>query len=128
MYRFNDECISLSRMNLIDRLYKGVFFTFSLVGILKATEKDSVMDCDETWCKVKDARYLLGRIGVLYELEEQYIESLLSIEQIIGYRQSLRTKEIIGRIRSSKFNVLTAENPPLRDELMDKAVNYLHYF
>ena len=36
-------------------------------------------------------------------------------------------KEIIGRIRS-KLDVPLSETYPLRSELMDKVVNYLHAF
>lgn len=122
----------------------------------QALEKDSIVNCDETWCKVKvqdsyykkyiwclvnkerriaicmahahakfvdafeqsadrDAEYLLGCIGELYGLEEQYLKGGLSAEQITACRQSLKTKEIIGRIRS-KLNVLISDSHPPRGE------------
>lgn len=170
MYRLNDERMSLSRMTLINWLYKGAAFTSKLVDALKnqALEKDSIVNCDETWCKVKvqdsyckkyiwclvnkerriaicmthvrakfvdafeqsadrDAEYLLGCIGELYGLEEQYLKGQLSAEQITACRQSLKTKEIVGRIRS-KLHVLTSDSHPPRGELMEKAVNYLQHF
>ena len=55
MYRINDHSMSLSRMTLVNWLDKGAAFTAKLVEALKAmaTEKDSIVNCDETWCKVK---------------------------------------------------------------------------
>lgn len=49
------------------------------------------------------------------------------MKEITCCRQSLRTKEIIGRIRS-KLDVLLSVTHPPRGELMDKAVNYLQTF
>ena len=71
-----------------------------------------------------DAKYVIECFGELYQLEETYKLSNLSAEEITNCRQSLRTKEIIGRIRS-KLNVLIS---PTHPQLMDKAVNYLHTF
>ena len=55
MYRLSDHGMSLSRMTLINWLEKGARFTKGLVETLKnmAMEKDSIVNCDETWCKVK---------------------------------------------------------------------------
>lgn len=75
----------------------------------------------------KDAKYIIDCIGELYGLEEQYKKGKLSPEQITQCRQSMKTMEIIGRIRS-KLDALTADNHPPRGELMEKAVNYLKNF
>lgn len=48
-------------------------------------------------------------------------------EQVLLCRQSLKTKEIIGRIRS-KLNAMLAEGHPPRGELMDKALRYMDTF
>lgn len=217
MYRLKDHKMSLSRMTLINWLAKGAVFTGALIESLKdrAMVRDSIINCDETWCKVRvdghflkkyiwclvnreqkiviycyedgsrgrkvlkgilkdreikalqsdgynvymyidkelvdmehlcclaharakfvyayeqggdlDAKYLIDCFGELYGLEETYKLSGLSAEEITRCRQSLKTKEIIGRIRS-KLDVLTSPVHPPRGELMDKAVNYLKTF
>ena len=217
MYRLSDHGMSLSRMTLINWLEKGARFTKGLVETLKnmAMEKDSIVNCDETWCKVKvrdtyrkrylwclvnreeriviycyedgsrsrealkciigdrqikalqsdgynvymylddrlyntehlcclaharakfvyayeqggdlNAKRMLEYIGWLYGEEECYRLSGLSSEEITQRRNSLRTKEIIGRMRSF-LNVLTSEEHPPRGDLMEKAVNYLKKF
>ena len=217
MYRLSDHGMSLSRMTLINWLEKGARFTKGLVETLKnmAMEKDSIVNCDETWCKVKvrdtyrkrylwclvnreeriviycyedgsrsrealkciigdrqikalqsdgynvymylddrlyntehlcclaharakfvyayeqggdlNAKRMLEYIGWLYGEEECYRLSGLSSEEITQRRNSLRTKEIIGRMRSF-LNVLTSEEHPPRGDLMEKAVNYLKNF
>ena len=55
MYRFLGEDMSLSCMTLTNWLEKGSAHIFELVNSLKKTclEKDSVINCDETWCRVK---------------------------------------------------------------------------
>ena len=217
MYRLSDHKMYLSRMTLINWLAKGAAFTSSLIECLKdrAMVKDSIINCDETWCKVKmnghfmkkyvwclvnkeqkiviycyedgsrgrkvlkgilkdrqvkalqsdgynvymyidkelvdtehicclaharakfvyayeqggdpDAKYLIDCFGELYRLEDTYKLSGLSAQEITRCRHSLRTKEIIGRIRS-KLDVLLSPTHPPRGELMDKAVNYLQVF
>ena len=74
-----------------------------------------------------DAKYLIDCFGELYQLEDIYKLSGLSAQEITRCRHSLRTKEIIGRIRS-KLDVLLSPTHPPRGELMDKAVNYLQVF
>jgi putative transposase len=212
--RLNDLSMRVSRMTLTNWLYKGSRLLAGTVKYLKdmALEKDSVINCDETWCRVKvfdryrkryiwclvnreakiaiycyedgsrgrdalkaiiegkeinalqsdgynvymylnadmvnithicclaharakfqyaleqgndpDAKYILDCIAELYALEQLYTENLFSTEEITAARQSLQTKEIIGRIRS-KLDVLLSENHPPRGELMGKAVRYL---
>lgn len=75
----------------------------------------------------KDAGYILGCMGELYGLEREYEQGKLSPEQIRGCRQGLKTKEIIGRLRSKLDAMLSGEHPP-RGELMEKALRYLHTF
>ena len=74
-----------------------------------------------------DTKYLIDCFGELYRLEDTYKLSGLSAQEITRCRHSLRTKEIIGRIRS-KLDVLLSPTHPPRGELMDKAVNYLQVF
>lgn len=51
----------------------------------------------------------------------------LSPEQISECRQGLKTKDIIGRLRSKLDAMLWGEHPP-RGELIEKALRYLHIF
>lgn len=53
--RILDENMRLSRMTLTNWLEKGSFHINKTIGILKecCLEKDLVINCDETWCKVK---------------------------------------------------------------------------
>lgn len=204
-------------MTLTNWLYKGSRLLSGIVGQLKemALEKDSVVNCDETWCRVKvsdkyrkryvwclvnresriaiycyedgsrgrdalktiiegkelkalqtdgynvymyldnvmvdithicclaharakfkyaleqgndpDAKYILDCIAELYALEQIYIENEFTHEEVTAARQSLQTKEIIGRLRS-KMDVLLADGHPPRGDLMEKAVRYLDTF
>lgn len=55
MYRLSGESMHLSRMSLTNWLEKGSAHFFGLIGYLKNTclEKDSIVNCDETWCRVR---------------------------------------------------------------------------
>ena len=72
----------------------------------------------------RDADYVLGCIGELYALEDIYRKTGLDAEAVRRARNSTRTLEIIGRLRS-KMDVLLSGNHPVRGELMEKAVRYL---
>lgn len=75
----------------------------------------------------KDAAFILELIGELYTLEREYEEGRLSPEQIRLCRNSLKTKEIIIKLRS-KLDVLLIDDHPPRGDLMDKAINYMNTF
>lgn len=70
---------------------------------------------------------MLEYIGWLYGQEDSYRQSGLTAEEITRQRNSLRTKEVIGRMLSF-LNVQTSEGHPPRGNLMEKAVNYLKNF
>lgn len=74
-----------------------------------------------------NAKRMLEYIGWLYGREDSYRQSGLTAEEITRQRNSLRTKDVIGRMRSF-LNVLTSEGHPPRGDLMEKAVNYLKNF
>lgn len=74
-----------------------------------------------------DAKYLIDCFGELYRLEDTYKLSGFSALEITRCRQSLQSREIIGRIRS-KLDVLLSPTYSPRGKLMDKAVNYLQVF
>ena len=74
-----------------------------------------------------NAKQMLEYIGWLYGQEDCYRQSGLTAEEITRQRNSLRTKDVIGRMRSF-LNVLTSEGHPPWGDLMEKAVNYLKNF
>lgn len=53
--RILDEDMRLSRMTLTNWLEKGSFHINRMIGVLKecCLEKDSIINCDETWCRVQ---------------------------------------------------------------------------
>lgn len=55
MYRLSGESMHLSRMSLTNWLEKGSTHFCGLIACLKNSclEKDSIVNCDETWCRVK---------------------------------------------------------------------------
>lgn len=63
--------------------------------------------------------------GELYRLVAE--KGKFSAEQIKAYRQNLKTKEIIIKIRSKLDTMLLDVYSP-RGDLIDKALNYLHSF
>lgn len=60
----------------------------------------------------KDAEYILRCIGELYTLEREYGTGLLTPEPIKDCRQSLKTKEILIRLRSKLDLLLSDVHPP----------------
>lgn len=62
-----------------------------------------------------NAKQMLEYIGWLYGQEDSYRQSGLSAGEIIRQRNFLRTKDVIGRMRSF-LNVLTSEGHPPRVE------------
>lgn len=76
MYRLSDQRMYLSCMTLINWLAKGVSFTSSLIESLKdcAMVKDSIINCDETWCKVKvNKRFMKKYVWCLVNREQKII-------------------------------------------------------
>ncbi|WP_291535335.1 transposase [Bacteroides sp.] len=55
LVRMMDEQMQVSRMTLTNWLEKGSKYVNALIKILKdhCLEKDSIVNCDETWCRVK---------------------------------------------------------------------------
>lgn len=55
LVRMMDERMQVSRMTLTNWLEKGSMYINGLIKILKENclEKDSIVNCDETWCRVK---------------------------------------------------------------------------
>ena len=75
----------------------------------------------------KDVAYFLDCIGELYRLEAEYEKGRLTARQIKACRGSLKTGEIIIRLRSKLDSMLSEGHPP-RGDLMDKALSYMKTF
>ena len=72
----------------------------------------------------KDAESIVRKIGELYKFEANYKKQNLSPEEVYEQRQSLKTKDIVGWLRS-KIDALKSEDPPSRGSLMTKAIKYM---
>lgn len=93
MYRLSDHRMSLSRMTLINWLAKGASFTSSLIGSLKdrAMVKDSIINCDETWCKVKvNGHFMRKYIWCLVNKERKIV--------IYCYEDGSRGRKVLRKI------------------------------
>lgn len=91
--RLGDEGMTLSCKTLTNWLYKGAQCLAPLIGILKETalEKDSVVNCDETWCRVK----------VLDQYRKRYIWCLVNREArivIYCYEDGARSRDALKNI------------------------------
>ena len=93
MYRLSDHRMSLSRMTLINWLAKGASFTSSLIGSLKdrVMVKDSIINCDETWCKVKvNGHFMRKYIWCLVNKERKIV--------IYCYEDGSRGRKVLRKI------------------------------
>ena len=156
MYRLSDHKMSLSRMTLVNWLAKGDDFTSALIERLKdrAMVKDSIVNCDETWCKVKMNRHFLKKYVwclvnkeqkiVIYCYEDgsrgrKVLKGILKDRQVKalqsdGYnvymyidKELVDTEHLCCLAHARAKFVLPPTHSP-RGELMDKAVNYLQVF
>ena len=97
MYRLNDHGMFLGRMALSNWLDKGAGFIKRLVETLKnmAMEKDTIVNCDETWCKVKlRDRYRKRYIWCLVNCEEKIV--------INGYEEGSRSRDALKKILGNR--------------------------
>lgn len=107
--RLNDEGMRLSRKTLTNWLHKGSLLLAPIVEELKKTalEKDSVVNCDETWCRVKQYdMYRKRYIWCLVNREAKIV--IYCYEDGSRGREALRT--IIGdaqlqALQSDGYNV-----------------------
>lgn len=116
---FRDNGMSISRQTLINWLYEGGRTLRMLIPLLldMAVEKDSVINCDETWCKVR----------IKGKYKKRYIWCLVNKELKIviyffknGARSRDALKSILGErspkaIQTDGYNVYLY----LDDELVD---------
>jgi len=97
--RLTDEGMTISRKTLTNWLYKGSELLRPVVDELKKTalEKDAVINCDETWCRVKTydryrKRYIWCLVNreaktVIYCYEKNGARSREALLEIIGGSQ-----------------------------------------
>jgi len=117
---YYEECgLSLARQTLSNWLEKGALLAQPLVNVLMdmAIEKDSIINCDETWCKVRvNGEYRKGYTWSLVNKEKKIV--------IYCYRKGARSrkafKDIIGdrlpmAIQTDGYNVYMY----IDDELID---------
>ena len=129
LQRMFAEKMRVSRMTLHNWLHKGSFFVSQVVKTLKDICLAHARAKFEYAAEQgdRDAEEVVNIIRELYKLEAEYKAGRLSAEQIGNCRQSLKTKEIVIRLRS-KLDTLLSENHSPRGELMNKSVNYLNIF
>lgn len=105
MYRLSDHKMSLSRKTLVNWLAKGAAFTSALIERLKdrAMVKDSIVNCDETWCKVKMNRHFL----------KKYVWCLVNKEQkivIYCYEDGSRGRKVLkGILKDRQVKALQSD-------------------
>lgn len=116
---FRDNGMSVCRQTLINWLDEGGRTLKKLIPVLldTAVEKDSIVNCDETWCKVRvRGRYMKRYIWCLVNKEQKIV--------IYFYKEGARSrnalKDILGdrepqALQSDGYNVYLY----LDDELID---------
>lgn len=93
MTRLEEEGMRLSRKTLTNWLYKGSLYLTGMVEELKKTAlvKDSIVNCDETWCRVKvHDRYRRRYIWCLVNREARIV--------IYCYEDGSRSRDILRNI------------------------------
>ena len=136
MYRLSGESMRVSRMSLTNWLEKGSIHLCGLVGYLKNTclEKDSIVNCDETWCRVRregcyKKKYiwcLVNRLSkVVIYCCENGSRGRDALKHILVCRNNL--KKIIIKLRG-KLDALLSDAHPPRGDLMEKAISYMNTF
>lgn len=91
--RILDEDMLLSRMTLTNWLEKGSFHINKLIVFLKdlCLEKDAIVNCDETWCKVKvESTYRKRYIWCLVNKSEKIV--------IYCYEDGSRGRDVLRHI------------------------------
>lgn len=95
---FKDNGMSVSRQTLINWLYEGGVELRKLIPALldMAVEKDSVINCDETWCKVR----------VNGEYRKRYTWCLVNRERkivIYFYKKGARSRDALKSILDGRY-------------------------
>lgn len=119
LVRMMDEQMQVSRMTLTNWLEKGCKYVNCLIKILKdhCLEKDSIVNCDETWCRVKvDDSYKKKYIWCLVSKAAKVV--------IYCYEDGSRGRDALRHILvDSQFKALQSDGYNvymyLDDELID---------
>lgn len=93
MTRLEEEGMRLSRKTLTNWLYKGSLYLTGMVEELKKTAlvRDSIVNCDETWCRVKvQNRYRRRYIWCLVNKEARIV--------IYCYEDGSRGRDVLRNI------------------------------
>lgn len=93
MARLEEEGMRLSRKTLTNWLYKGSIYLTGMVEELKKTAlvKDSIVNCDETWCRLKvQDRYRRRYIWCLVNREARIV--------IYCYEDGSRGRDVLSHI------------------------------
>ena len=120
--RLNDMNMRVSRMTLTNWLHKGARMLSGIVRELKekALEKDSIINCDETWCRVK----------VFDRYRRRYIWCLVNRESKIAiycYEDGSRGRGILKSIIEGKeLKALQSDGYNVYMYLDDEMVNIEH--
>lgn len=120
--RIEDERMRVSRMTLTNWLEKGSTYIAKLVEFLKekCLEKDSVVNCDETWCRVKvKGHYRKKYIWCLVNKEARIV--IYCYEK--GSRSRDALKDILG---DSQVKSLQSDGYNVYMFLDDKMVDIEH--
>ncbi len=95
---FNDNGMSVSRQTFINWLYEGGVELQKLIPVLldTAVRKDSIINCDETWCKVR----------VNGEYRKRYTWCLVNRELktvIYFYKKGARSRDALKSILDGRY-------------------------
>lgn len=95
---FFDNGMSVSRQTLVNWLYEGGVELQKLIPILldMAAEKDSIVNCDETWCKVRvKGKYAKRYIWCLVNKELNIV--------IYFYKKGARSRDALKSILDGRY-------------------------
>lgn len=95
---FEDNGMSVSRQTLINWLYEGGNVLQKLIPVLldMAVEKDSIINCDETWCKVRvKGKYAKRYIWCLVNKELNIV--------IYFYKKGERSRDALKSILDGRY-------------------------
>lgn len=87
-----DMGLQVSKNTLKNWLKKGKRYLDNLIKVLedKALEKDSILNCDETWCKVRRYnKYLKKYMWVLVNKTENFLDGTLSVDHLLCMAHAL---------------------------------------
>ena len=132
MVRLLNNKMNVSRNTVYNWFRKGSYHLKKVLPVLKEKllAKGAVVNCDETWCRVKvNGKYGKKYIWCMVNKEAKvavyfYDDGSRGLQQ---ERQGEQTTKIIQKIRQ-RLDKLLADTSGMRGDLMNKALNYLKSF